>query len=469
MRRPAHGRGVRIRVTGVVAAGAAAFSLAGCGGQASFTTTVRQRITIVHKRATEGAATPAERAQRSPTLLRLARALDRQFKLAGRVSGAYVFDLTTDRQLYALRAGVKRPPASVEKLFTTVALLNDLGPSARLRTGVYGTGHLGAGGVWHGNLYLRGGGDPTFGDGTFNRIWEQGYGPTASQLALQLAHHGIQRVTGQLIGDASLFDALRGPPSSNYQPDIPDLGGQLSALTFDHGATLAAAVTRNTGPVTTPHRTAPPLTPGALAARELALTLKSLHVAVTASTRTATTPARAHRLATVSSPPISVMLRLMDVPSDDFFAEMLTKQLGVKVMGSGTTKSGAYVISSALRSYHLHPQIVDGSGLSRRDLASPLEVVDLLRYIDHTVTGATLAASLPTVGVSGTTRTIAVHTAAAGRCVGKTGTLDNVSNLAGYCHARGRQLVAYALFVDGPPNWTALTLIGRMVAAIATY
>jgi D-alanyl-D-alanine carboxypeptidase/D-alanyl-D-alanine-endopeptidase (penicillin-binding protein 4) len=163
------------------------------------------------------------------------------------------------------------------------------------------------------------------------------------------------------------------------------------------------------------------------------------------------------------------MLRLMDVPSDDFFAEMLTKQLGVKVMGSGTTKSGAYVISSALRSYHLHPQIVDGSGLSRRDLASPLEVVDLLRYIDHTVTGATLAASLPTVGVSGTTRTIAVHTAAAGRCIGKTGTLDNVSNLAGYCHARGRQLVAYALFIDGPPNWTALTLIGRMVAAIATY
>ena len=40
-----------------------------------------------------------------------------------------------------------------------------------------------AGGVWHGNLYLRGGGDPTFGDGTFNRVWELGYGPTAPQLA----------------------------------------------------------------------------------------------------------------------------------------------------------------------------------------------------------------------------------------------------------------------------------------------
>jgi D-alanyl-D-alanine carboxypeptidase/D-alanyl-D-alanine-endopeptidase (penicillin-binding protein 4) len=438
----------------------------GCGGQTSSTTT--SPVSTI--RAARAHPPASKRARPSPTLTRLTRALDRQFKLAGGATGGYVFDLTTGQQLFSLRAGVKRPPASVEKVFTTVALLNDLGPDARLRTAVYGTGHLGAGGVWHGNLYLRGGGDPTFGDGAFNRIWEQGYGPTASQLALQLAHHGLRRVTGRLIGDASLFDGLRGPPSSDYQPDIPDLGGQLSALTFDHGATLAAAVThKRSGPGTTPRRTPPPLSPGALAARELALTLKSLQVEVSSSTHTAATPKRARRLAIVSSPRISVMLRLMDVPSDDFFAEMLTKQLGAKVMGRGTTRAGAYVISSAIRNYHLHPQIVDGSGLSRRDLASPLEAVDLLRNIDHTATGATLSASLPTVGVSGTTRTIAVRTAAAGRCVAKTGTLDNVSNLAGYCHARGHQLLAFALFIDGPPNWSALTLIGRMVAAIATY
>ena len=69
-----------------------------------------------------------------------------------------------------------------------------------------GTGHLGPGGVWHGDLYLVGGGDPTFGDGAFNRNWEQGYGPTANQLVGQLGHDGIKRVTGWVIGDASLFD-----------------------------------------------------------------------------------------------------------------------------------------------------------------------------------------------------------------------------------------------------------------------
>jgi D-alanyl-D-alanine carboxypeptidase/D-alanyl-D-alanine-endopeptidase (penicillin-binding protein 4) len=73
------------------------------------------------------------------------------------------------------------------------------------------------------------------------------------------------------------------------------------------------------------------------------------------------------------------------------------------------------------------------------------------------------------VGVDGTVQTIATGTPAVGRCIAKTGTLDGVTNLAGYCHSRGRQLVAFALFIDGPPNWSALTYIGRMVAAIASY
>ena len=75
---------------------------------------------------------------------------------------------------------------------------------------IVGTGHLGPDGVWHGNLYLQGGGDPTFGDGAFNKVWELGYGPTASQLANQLAARGIRRVTGSVIGDESMFDARAG-------------------------------------------------------------------------------------------------------------------------------------------------------------------------------------------------------------------------------------------------------------------
>ena len=40
------------------------------------------------------------------------------------------------------------------------------------------------------------------------------------------------------------------------------------------------------------------------------------------------------------------------------------------------------------------------------------------------------------VGVSGTVQNIAAHTAAQGQCIAKTGTLNYVTNLAGYCNTR---------------------------------
>jgi D-alanyl-D-alanine carboxypeptidase/D-alanyl-D-alanine-endopeptidase (penicillin-binding protein 4) len=370
---------------------------------------------------------------------------------AGRTSATLVYDLTAKRTLFALRPGAMLPPASVEKLYTSVALLHELSPNLHLQTAVLGTGHLGRRGTWHGNLYLRGGGDPTFGDELFNRTWELGYGPTATDLASQLVAAGIRRVSGRVIGDASLFDALPGGPASGYQPDIGDFGGQLSALTYDHGSTI--------GKLTAP----------AFAVRELVLTMRTRHIKARAAVAPGVTPTNARTLATVTSPPLSVLVRLMDVPSDDLFAELLTKQLGARLLGQGSIVAGARVIANAVADYGVHPQIVDGSGLSRSDRTSPNEVVALLRRVWHTPVGHILSASLPVVGVNGTVRGLALHTPAQGHCIAKTGTLNNVTNLAGYCAARGHHVLTFATFIDGPQNAQAEKLLGSMVAAIARY
>ena len=362
-----------------------------------------------------------------------------------------VYDLTAKTPLFSLRSGVGRPPASVEKLYTTVATLRELTPGARLKTKIVGAGHLGPGGVWHGNLYLVGGGDPTFGDGGFNRDWEHGYGPTSSQLVSQLTHDGIKRVSGWVIGDAALFDALRGGPATAYGPDIPDFGGQLSALSYDHGSTFKK------------------LNPGAFAAKELVLTMHGAGIRARPLNRTLPAPGGTQELASVASPPLSVMLKLMDVPSDDFFAEMLTKQLGVQFGAGGSISAGAQVISQVIDTYGIHPAIVDGSGLSRSDRSSPREVVDLLRKVWNTPIGRGMADSMPVVGVSGTVQGIAAHTVAQGRCVAKTGTLNYVTNLAGYCTTPDHHVLAFALMIDGPGNWTAVQLFDRMVPAIAKY
>jgi len=433
--------------------------IAGCGGgghapkpssDASVGAPIAHTVTATAT-ATATAAVQTPSPPSSPELAALRAALTSALNTGGPQTGAMVYDLTARQPLFALRAGVGRAPASVEKLYTTVATLQELGPNARLKTTVMGDGHLGPGGVWHGNLYLVGGGDPTFGDGAFNRTWEHGYGPTANDLVHQLGHDGIKRVTGWVIGDGALFDERRGGPATGYAPDVPDFGGQLSALAYDHGSTFKK------------------LNPGAFAAKELVLTMHDAGIGARPLNRTLPAPAGAQQLASVESPPLNVMLKLMDVPSDDFFAEMLTKQLGVRFGSAGSITAGAQVISQQIASLGLHPQIVDGSGLSRSDRSSPGEVVDLLKTVWNTPNGRILAASLPTVGMNGTVQNIAEHTAAQGHCIAKTGTLNYVTNLAGYCTARDNHVLAFALMIDGPGNWTAIQLFDQMVPALAKY
>jgi len=424
--------------------------LAGCGGSGhSHTTTTAAssgpEASVAVKRHHRAVAA------RAAGLQQLRGALRRALRHAGPGVGVYVYDLTAGKRLFALDASVMRNPASVEKLYTTVAVLSRMDPGDRLRTEVLGAGHLARHGVWVGDLYLRGGGDPTLGDGTFNRTWEHGYGPTAAQLADKIRAAGIRRVTGRLIGDGSMFDALRAGPATNFAPDLPDYGGQVSALTYDHGATQGR------------------LTPEAFAARQLARTLRAQHVRVLATPTPGVTPKHARAIAKAYSPPLSVLVRLMDVPSDDLFADMLDKQLGARYGHGGTLSAGAEVISSVIGLYGIHPKIVDGSGLSRADLSSPLQVAGLLRLVWHTEIGRLLADALPVVGETGTVQTIAVHTAAQGRCIAKTGTLNYVTNLAGYCASRGGHTLAFAFFVDGPANWQALGMLGKMVAALARY
>ena len=272
------------------------------------------------------------------------------------------------------------------------------------------------------------------------------------QLVAELARRGIRRVTGSVYGDESLFDLHRGGLMTNLAPDTPDFGGQLSALDYNHGSAL------------------PRLSPARFAVKEFVLTLRGAGIASQAGPHTATTPPGAQLLATVDSPPMSVMARLMDVPSDDLFAELFTKQLGVLFGSGGTIADGAKVIRGTISAaFGLHPTILDGSGLSRQDRSSPAEIVDLLRDVWHTSVGSELAAALPTVGREGTVQNIGLKTAAQGRCIAKTGTLDNVTNLAGYCFTKTGRRLAFALFVDGPPNYTAIALESRMIGAIAAY
>jgi serine-type D-Ala-D-Ala carboxypeptidase/endopeptidase (penicillin-binding protein 4) len=381
--------------------------------------------------------------------------LSHQLALAGRADGAYVYDVTAKQALFSERAGAMRPPASVEKLYTATAALDLMGPTARLSTTVYGVGRMAGGGVWEGSLYLRGGGDPTFGSSAFIRRHYGGVGASVSALVSQLVRtDGIHHVTGSIDGDESYFDSLRGEPSSDFAWD-PFLEGTLSALAFNRGATGAARG---------PHA------PAAYAARELRAALENDGVSVRGGSAAATTPAGATQLAQAQSPTVSQLLALMLPPSDNFFAETLVKDLGARYGGAGTTAAGAAVVARTVASLlGIHPRVVDGSGLSEADETSPYQVADLLVELAGTPTGETLRDSLAVAGRTGTLSERMRHTRAAGHCQGKTGTLTGVSNLVGYCQAADGHTLAFAIFTDDIPTYTAHTFQDHMAITVAGY
>lgn len=395
----------------------------------------------------------ARQASASRAYAALFTRLAHQMSLAGGQSGAYVYDLTRRAPLFALRADVPRPPASVEKLYTATAALELMGPDATLTTTVLGSGQLGEEGRWEGNLYLRGGGDPTFGSASFIAARYGGIGSAVSALAAQLRQAiPIRSVSGSVEGDESYLDSLRGEPASGYLPD-PELEGQLSALSFNRGESGHERGTH---------------APAAYAARQLRAALAADGVRTHAG-GTASAPPGARVLATLRSPPLKELLGLTLPPSDNFFAETLLKDLGARFGAAGSTAAGAAVVRQVIARFGIRARVVDGSGLSHSDATTPRQVVSLLADLAPTPLGTTLRGDMAVVGHTGTLATRMRRTPAAGRCQGKTGTLIGVSNLAGYCQTTSGDILAFAFFTDGIPTTRAHTLQDAMTVALARY
>jgi D-alanyl-D-alanine carboxypeptidase/D-alanyl-D-alanine-endopeptidase (penicillin-binding protein 4) len=405
-----------------------------------------RRLVLLLDALAAGAGTAATAAAGAAPLDALvARGLAR----AGGVSGGYVLDTTTGQTLASVRADTPRIPASVEKLYTGATALLRFGPDATLDTRVLGSGTLDDAGTWHGDLYLRGGGDPTFGTTDFDRR-AYGFGTSISTLAAAVRDAGIVRVTGRVRGDESWLDRLRGGPVTGYGLDL-DIGGPLGGLLFNRG------LAREDG-------SALQAQPAKFAAQQLTLALRRVRVRVPQNGAEGTAPLDAQEIATVASPTIATLVRLTLVPSDNLFAEMLLKDVGAHFGTGGTTAAGAAVVKRTIARFGVRPQIADGSGLSRSDRTSPRQVVTLLSGMRA---DTALGAALPVAGRSGTLIYRMRRTSAQDRCQAKTGTLSNVSALAGYCRTPNGHLLAFAFIENGVYTPTAKAAEDRLAIALA--
>jgi D-alanyl-D-alanine carboxypeptidase/D-alanyl-D-alanine-endopeptidase (penicillin-binding protein 4) len=347
----------------------------------------------------------AQAGSRSTFQQQLARALHAKHVSPAR-TGAVVLDLETGQTIFAHNSLLALRPASNEKLATTYAALTALGPSFRIETDVLGQGRK-SGTTWRGNLVLKGYGDPAL---SFAQV---------ESLARQVAADGIRHVSGRILGDETWFDTRRtglGWKAAFYLHESP----ALSALIVNRGWTGRFETAR----------------PALMAARLLRRDLRRAGVSVHGRASVGVASATAVPLADVESAPLAALVRHMDVYSDNFYAEMLLKEVGA-VQGSGGSAAAGLAVSRRLLEAAGIPlggvRMVDGSGLSLLDRWTPFAVATLLRTMwqDPDLRPYVLPA-LPVAGESGTLEHRMRTGPAHGLVRAKTGTTDNSSALSGY-------------------------------------
>jgi D-alanyl-D-alanine carboxypeptidase/D-alanyl-D-alanine-endopeptidase (penicillin-binding protein 4) len=321
----------------------------------------------------------------------------------------------------AVNATQEETPASNMKLLTVLAALDRFGPKYRIRTSVVRVGRL-VRGVLHGNLYLVGGGDPLL------RV--PGYVPdedlpetgttSLPQLAAQVRAAGIKTVDGSVIGDGALFDDRTTVAgwSSDYTAD--DDVGPIAALDVNDGFNTNKPWTASAQPVQMTAQTFRAL-----------LTKDGIGVAQKIAGQGAV-PRRHRKVTSILSAPLSTLVGTILKVSDDTGAEILTKLLGARFGGAGSTAAGVKVIKATLAADGLPVEAlhaVDGSGL---DTADQVSCQLVLAVLQRAGTGGAIFAGLPVAGQSGTLDDRMTGTAAQGRVHAKTGTLTTVSSLSGF-------------------------------------
>jgi len=365
--------------------------------------------------------------------------INRALRRSGGRGGAYVADPVSGAVLYSRGASRAFQIASNMKLFTTAAALARVGPDERFETALIAPGGV-VGGVVQGDLILRGGGDP-------------GFGKTGiSELVSEARAAGVGSVTGRLLYDETIFDRRRSVPRKGIRGGPFQYVGRLSGLSFEGGRSRDPAL-------------------AAAEAAVAALRQRGVGVSKEVARGSAPAPTVTNLVAEASSASLSELARLTNTFSSNFHAEMLLKALGAHVAGRGTTAAGAAVARSFAADAGGRLRAHNGSGLSRADRASPRSIGALLGTMLREQE-AVRDAFLDSLAVAGRTGTLARRmrgTGARGRCIGKTGTLDGVSALSGYCLVAPERFLVFSVLMNKVAISRAHRAQDRIASLVAGY
>ncbi len=381
-------------------------------------------------------AAPATATPATPGAAELPARLDAVMARFTDLSGAATVSVVvTDADGHRLwSAGPDRPllPASTMKVMTAASVLDELGPTGVVHTGVAATAPVDADGVVDGDVVVVGAGDPTLTTEQYRRwIYPSRPSTAIEALADAIVAAGVRRVTGDLVGDGTRF----GPSSTaagwpeRYFADFD--AHRLAALSVDTGREVVVDQSAGQPRVVMDHDPDPAFS----ATLALARALADRGVTIEGRARRTVGPAGGvYPLGRVKSPPMTEVLGFMLRESDNHMADTLVRTSALMETGDGSWAAADQRVRDALAALGVDATglvVADGSGLSRNDRVTPTQLVMADVGLTDTL-GDTWSSMLAVGGESGTLENRLLGTSAQGRLYGKTGTLADVRALVGH-------------------------------------
>lgn len=412
-------------------------------------------------------------------------------------AGIKIVSLETGEVLYDRNSQQLFHPASNMKLLTTATALSKLGPAFRFKTVLRADTSSLADSTISGNIYLQGFGNPELTSDDLR--W----------MVQELRYKGVRKITGNLICDDTYFDDLYWGSGWMWDDVSAWYWAPISALTVDDNCvTVRVKPAANVGdslivqiePLTSymaienmgmtvdsldtnrikqfrvERKWRPPentvVVEGGLDvySKERSYVIDVVDAASYAGTlfseiltaagiefrgevERGETPDSSIVLVMHISPPLTEVVINTNKISDNLSAEILLKTVAAEATGNpGTAKKGISEIYNFFHEFGVDSttfRLADGSGVSRYNVVTPAQIVELLKTMHEDFrVAAEYKTSLPIAGVDGTLRSRMKETPAEGKLRAKTGSLRGVSTLSGYTTTADGEELAFSIMME---------------------